>query len=69
MTQTWCTDGSESRPRIRLFLLEASVLSEKRDYVAVGERVHMVFDVTIRPPRQGGSLPGAGLKHFMGCGE
>lgn len=39
-------------------------IEEKHDHIAVGERVFMVFDVTIRPPGQVGLEPGAGLKRF-----
>lgn len=69
MSQTCCGDGSESRPKNPTLLFAASSLREKRDHVAVGDRVHMVFDVTIRRTGQSGLLPAAGLKHFMGCSE
>ena len=41
-------------------------MSEKHDYIAVGERVHMVFDATIRQLDEVGLMPGAGLKRFEG---
>lgn len=69
MSQTCCDDGSESRPQKPTLLFAATVLSEKHDHLAVGERVHMVFDATIRPLGLVGLLPGAGLKRFMGASE
>ena len=69
MSQTCCDDGSESRPKSPTLLFAATLLSEKHDHIAVGERVHMVFDATIRPLGRVGLLPGAGLKRFMDCSE
>jgi hypothetical protein len=69
VSQTCCGDGSESRPKNPTLLFAASSLREKRDHIAVEDRVHMVFDATIRRTGQSGLLPGAGLKHFMGCSE
>jgi hypothetical protein len=45
-------------------LHRARVLREKHDHIAVGERVFMVFDATIRPTAGVGLQPGAGLKRF-----
>jgi hypothetical protein len=50
-------------------LHQARVLREKRDHLAVGERVLMVFDATIRPPGLVGLEPGAGLKRFTPRGQ
>jgi hypothetical protein len=69
VSQTCCDDGSESRPKSPTLLFAASSLREKRDHIAVGDRVHMVFDATIRQLGQSGLLPGAGLKRFMDCSE
>jgi hypothetical protein len=69
MSQACCDVASASRPRNPTLLLAARILSEKHDHIAVDERVHMVFDATIRPLGGVGLLPGAGLKRFMGMGE
>ena len=42
----------------------ARILRGKHDHIAVGERVFMVFDATIRPSGQVGLEPGAGMKRF-----
>ncbi len=45
------------------------ILRAKRDHFAVGERVFMVLDATIRPAGRVGLEPGAGLKRFMDSGQ
>jgi hypothetical protein len=71
----WCTcDASVSQtccavsqpfPLPNPAVLHADgVLREKHDHLAVGERVFMVFDATIRPTGRVGLEPGAGLKRF-----
>jgi hypothetical protein len=50
-------------------LLQARVLRAKRDHIAVGERVFMVFDATIRPLGHVGLQPGAGMKRFTPRGQ
>ena len=69
MSQTCCAEGSESRPKEPTLLFAASSWREKRDHIAVGERVFMVFDATIRPTGRVGLLPGAGLKRFTPSGQ
>jgi hypothetical protein len=64
VSQTCCA-VSQPFPLPNPAVLHADgVLREKHDHLAVGERVFMVFDATIRPMGRVGLEPGAGLKRF-----
>jgi hypothetical protein len=57
------------RQRNEAGLHPARVLRGKHDHLAVGERVYMVFDATIRPTGRVGLEPGARLKRSTRMSE
>jgi hypothetical protein len=64
VSQTFCVVLQVVRHIPRAVLYPATSLRGKHDHLAVGERVYMVFDATIRPSGPVGLEPGAGLKHI-----
>lgn len=69
VSQTCCA-VSHPFPLTNPAVLHADrVLRGKHDHLAVGERVFMVLDATIRPTGRVGLQPGAGLKRFTPSGQ